>query len=224
MRRTTVPLSRGYAGAMTDAPRNDARSAWTIGGSLLVGAALWPILTQGIPIGAGLVSALLWAASLTVFALGIRREGSVVARRRLGVVTLLVAAIIPAATTLFWGFVVPMPSDAQWAVPLSQAIDLVLMAALAVAAVQIARAGAVPASARWLPLIAVIACVAAQAVMTAVALTPGLSQDVLLTVYGVGTLIFTITKLVVGLTAIVLAQRIRQRPAPEDVHVFPPVA
>lgn len=210
---------------MTDASPGDARTAWTIGGSLLIAAALFPLVTQGVFLpGVGMVSALLWAGSLTVFAVGWRRNGSVVARRPLGTVALLVAAVIPALSVLL-GALLPAtePSDAEWAVPLGQAIDVIFIAALVVASVQIARAGAVPARVRWLPLIVVGICTALQLAVIAVLSTPGVSQDVVVGFVYPVSLARRIGELLIGITAVVLAQRLpARRPDDEPVQVFPP--
>lgn len=209
---------------MTDASPHDARTAWTVAGSLLVAAALFPLLTQGTPVPGGTVSALLWTASLAVFALGWRRQGSVVARRPLGMIALLVAAAIPPATVLLRAvFPATTPADAEWSIPLSQTIDVVLIAALTVGAVEIARAGVVRGRVRWLPLVVIAVCTVVSGLAWAMVASAGMSQDlasVLLTLM----LVPTIGELIVGLTAVVLAQRMRPAPASEDasVQVYPP--
>jgi hypothetical protein len=212
---------------MTDASPRDARTAWTIGGSLLVAAALFPLITQGVFLpGMGFVSTLLWAGSLTVFAVGWRRSGSVVARRPLGTVALLVAAALPLLGVLLSALVpAPSPSDAEWAVPLWQVIQVLLIAALIVASVQIARAGAVPGPVRWLPLIVVVICTAIELAAVAVFSTPDLSQEIVSGIVYPLSLARPLGELLIGITAIVLAQGLpARRPDDEAVQVYPPEA
>lgn len=208
---------------MTDAAAKDARTAWMIGGGLLVACALFPLVTQGLFLpGIGFVSAGLWAASLLVFALGVRGQGSVVARRPLGVTALLIAALIPVAATLFWTLLPSLPQG-SWPIPLGDVVQVVLIAVLVVATVQIARAGAVPESVRWMPLIALVAATAVQVVVVAVALNaPSMGSDALTFVYLAGVLAATAAQLVLGIAALVLAPRLK-KPAPaEPVQVYPP--
>ena len=89
---------------MTDASATavrDARLAWIIGGSLFIGYAILLFAAgaaPGLPLaGFQVLVGLTWAAGLFVFAFGIRRSGSVVGRRPVGVVAMVVAGAMPAA-------------------------------------------------------------------------------------------------------------------------------
>lgn len=199
--------------------------AWTIGGSLLIASALFPLVAQGVFLpGLGVLSAGLYAASLLVLALGVRGQGSVVARRPLGVTALVVAALVPIASTVFWGLVPLPPDGADWAVPLNQGVEVLLLGSLLVATVQIARAGVVPAGARWLPLIVVVVAAAAQILVTAlfVAVASGVGDFTAL--LALVALIGAVAPLLLGIVAIVLASRAGRtdRGESEPVQVFPP--
>ena len=78
----------------------------------------------------GVLLDLLWAAALLVLALGVRRAGSVVARRPLGVVALAVAAAVPFASMLLWTVVPPDPRDNAGIVMLGQGLMVLSLAAL----------------------------------------------------------------------------------------------
>lgn len=211
---------------MTDASAKDARTAWTIGGSLLIASALFPLVTTGVFVpGLGFVSTLLWAGSLLVFAFGVRRHGSVVARRPLGVTSLVIAALVPVVSMVFWNLVPLSPEGEPWAVPVGEGTQVVLLAALLVATVQIARAGIVPANVRRLPLILVVVAALAQVVVAAVAATAmPTGSDALTLLLSLAALVATGAQLVLGIAALVLAPRLGQaQPAePKPVQVYPP--
>lgn len=203
----------------------DARLAWIIGGSLLIALAVVPLITQGMPVPVfGIVPSMVWAGALAVFAFGVRGQGSVVARRPLGVTALVVAALIPLAELVFWALV-PTESYAQGSlVPVGQGIRVVSLVALVIATVQIARAGVVPSRFRWVPLILVGASAATQAAVEGVAIaTPGVDQVMLLPLFFVARVVPTLATLALGILAIVLAPRVQDVARVESaVQVFPP--
>lgn len=208
---------------MTDASAKDARTAWFIGGGLLTACALFPLATQGLFVpGIGFVSAALWAASLFVFALGVRGRGSVVARRPLGVTALLVAALLPVTGTVVWSIVPALPQG-SWPIPIGDAMQIALIAALVVATVQIARAGVVPAKVRWMPLIVLVAATAMQAIVVAVALnSSSVGPAALPLVYTAGVIAVAAAQLVLGIAALVLAPQLETVTPPAPVQVYPP--
>lgn len=214
---------------MTDASTGDARIAWTVGGSLLIANALVPLLTRDLFVpGLSVVAPLLWAAALVIFAVGVRGQGSVVARRPLGVTALLIAAAVPLASTVFWIIVPVTPDDSGWAVPTSQAIEIVLFAALLIATVQIARAGVLPRSVRWVPLIVLLVAAAGQVAVSAVFLNAQPTEvDDLALLFFASSIALTAGQLVLGILALVLAQRQgstgNAEPA-DPVQVYPPSA
>ncbi|WP_194409218.1 hypothetical protein [Microbacterium cremeum] len=217
----------GPAGAPAAAAR-DAWLAWTIGGSLLVAHSAVILMFNGMPMplpGGPLVLVAVWAGALLVLAFGIRRSGSVVARRPLGVAALAVAAVMPLVSMLVWS-VVPLDSaDPAIGVMVGQALAVVELAALAVAAVAIARGGAVPHRLRWAPLIVLAVSAGAQIAVQAVAATApdALAQPGVIAFFMGATLLGTLGILLLGILAIVLAPRDRVR-SDETVQVFPPVA
>lgn len=209
-------------------PARDARLAWVIGGSLLSANAVLVLALSGPPLfvpGAGVVLTIVWAIALGVLALGIRRSGSVVARRPLGIAALTVAAVEPLASTVLWQLVPVDVSDPWWTVMLGQTIAVVALAALVVATVVIGRAGAVPHRLRWVPLIVVAVGAGAQiAVQLALVAVSGSGAYVDLTAlyFGAST-IGTLGVLLLGILAIVFAPRpdgIADRP----VQVYPPAS
>lgn len=158
---------------MTVTPARDARLAWIIGGSLLAAHSAVILMFNGMPMplpGGDLVLAVVWAGALLVLAFGIRRSGSVVSRRPLGVTALVVAAVMPIVSMLVW-VVVPVDFSDPTSVMVGQALAVIDLAALAVAAVAIARAGAVPHRLRWVPLIVLAVCAGVQIAVQAVAVT-----------------------------------------------------
>lgn len=211
---------------MTVTAARDARLAWIIGGSLLAAHSAVILTFNGMPMplpAGDLVLAVLWAGALLVLALGIRRSGSVVVRRPLGVTALVVAAMMPVVSMLVW-VVVPVDiSDPTTSVMVGQALAVIDLAALAVATVAIARAGAVPHRLRWVPLIVLAVCAGAQIAAQAVAVAapdafvlPGV-----IAFFMGATLLGTLGILLLGILTIVFAPREQVR-SDEIVQVFPP--
>src|SRR5688500_167577 len=100
----------GRVDPATATAARDARLTWIVGGSLLIAyAALILVVDTGRLYVPGVAWALdvLWAAALMIFALGIRRSGSVVARGPLGLIALVVAALVPFAARIVWAIVPP---------------------------------------------------------------------------------------------------------------------
>ncbi len=219
---------RRASGRVAPAPATaarDVRLAWVIGGSLLIAHAILPLITQAMYVpGLGIVSSLLWAGALAVFAFGVRGQGSVVARRPLGMTALVAGGLIPLAEFALWA-VIPTESFPQGSlIPVGQGIRVVLLAALVIATVQIARAGVVPSRVRWLPLILVGVCAAMQAAAEAVAITePGIVLALLPAYVFVTSVMPTIAALTLGIVAIVLAPRAGEGGGADTaVQVYPP--
>lgn len=215
---------------MTDAAVpavRDARLAWLLGGSFLLAHAVLRLAASSVPVtvipGLSIVLDLLWAAALIVFAFGIRRSGSVVARNPVGVVALVVAGVLPLVSGRLWALLPAASMDPFLSVMIGQSLLVLALAALVVAAVVIGRAGAVPHRVRWVPLIVLAVAAGAQILLqAAVVSTPDLArQPELLTslFFGAGTL-GDLAILLLGLLAIVFAPREPARPA---VQVYPPV-
>lgn len=215
------------------APRavRDARLAWTLGGSLLIAhvvlifvfGTMQPLLFAG----SHYVGDALWAGALVIFAIGIRGSGSVVARRPMGIVALLVAAVMPFVLAIASTALTPASIDAGYDPTLSitiiQSLQALWLASLVVACVVIARAGAVPRRWRWLPLIALAVGVVPQIALAiaTVSMVDAFSQlGFALAMQGVASL-GTVAILALGVFAIVLAQRDAPRSA-DPVQVYPP--
>ena len=207
---------------------HDARLAWIVGGSLLIAYAAVMLALSGIPMplpGRELLLVAIWASALLVLALGVRRSGSVVGRRPLGVVALVIAAVMPLVSRLIWAVVPPDLSDPALGVMVGQALAVVDLAALAVATVVIGRAGAVPHRVRWVPLIVLAVCAGVQiAVQIAVAAIPDiLAQGNLVALFMAGSLLGTLGILLLGILAVVLAPQ-NEPVRDEAVQVFPPAS
>lgn len=213
---------------MTVTAARDARLAWIIGGSLLAAhsALILTLDVMPMPFPAGdLVLAVVWVGALLVLAFGIRRSGSVVARRPLGVTALVVAAVMPIVSMLAW-VVVPIDnSDPTMGIMVGQTLAVIDLAALAVAALAIARAGAVPHRLRWVPLIVLAVCAGVQIAARAVAVASpdALAQPDVIAFFMGATLLGTLGILLLGILAIVFAPREQAR-SDETVQVFPPAA
>lgn len=143
--------------------------AWTIAGALLLGVAFLRLIGPAAPLPAALLALaahVAWAGSLGLFALGFRRSGSVVARRPLGVVTLLIAAAAPLGFYVA-GMLTPEndPLPIAFGYVIGYGERLVTGTALAVALVVVTRAGAVPRRFRGVPILAFAVVAGAQIVV-----------------------------------------------------------
>lgn len=146
-----------------------ATRAWLWGGSAILVSGLLRLL-EALPIvamiGSGpvaLMAALAFALGISILAIGIRGQGSVVARRRSGVVALLVLAGIDVVQGIIVEWFGAIPAGARDAViVVSDLLVLVQLAAAIVAVIVIARAGAVKGALRWMPLAALALVVTLQ--------------------------------------------------------------
>jgi len=215
---------------MSDADVRRPVPAWLWGGGLLAASAALPMLGQsfyGTPV-------LLWtarllaAAALVVFALGVRGEGSVVARRPVGTVALFVLAIVPPLIELLTPALV-MPSttsglpDNLWLVQVMGYGGIAIAGAAAlVAVVEIARARVVPDPWRWAPTWALAAIagtyVLSQVLIVAAGAAALETYAALLAITGAAA---ALVPLALGILAMVLGARgLAAAPA----QVYPPPA
>ncbi|GAA3030036.1 hypothetical protein [Microbacterium dextranolyticum] len=220
---------------MTDVDVRRPVPAWIWGGALLVATAVVPSLAgAGGPLreaGAAIswVSLVSFAAAMVVFAWGIRGEGSVVARRPLGIVALCLVGIILPVVGLISSFVfVVDPADPSATPSWIGAAQVVNYAGYAawggaalVAGVEVARARVVPGRWRWAPLTALgvlaLAFVGMQIVSVAVATSPDPTATfALIAVWGA---VSVLVPLALGGIALVLGARGRPAPA---TQVYPP--
>ena len=150
------------------------RLTWTIGGiGLILSAVIGSLRYLRLDIGPALAVSLdvVFAAAVLLFAIGLSKEASVVARRPLGVTALTVLAVWPLALRLVHPLLPDMNSafdagldayrEAETILTLVSLLNFVVMLAAAlIGTIQIARARVVPTPWRWAPLWAVIASVA----------------------------------------------------------------
>lgn len=204
--------------------RDDARRTWIVGGSLLIAVAVVPLL--GGSLGAyvpflGLLLDLAWCSAMVLFAFGIRRAGSAVARDPLGIGALLVAGVVPVAFEIFWRTAPVVERPAEWMMIAGNAELLIGGVALVVASVVIARAGGVPPRMRWVPLIAVLVVIGVYVIIQLVVATAQAGEQVALPFILLSNVIVTGALVVVGVVAIVFAPK--SAPAADaQVQVFPP--
>lgn len=209
-----------------DAPReNDARLAWRIGGTLFLACAavsvVQPFLVGSVALGfAHLARTALFSAGLIVFALGVRRAGSVVARQPLGVVAMLVLAVVMVLDGVV-SVVVPFSMDlVNFFMTWNYVVPAIELGAAIVTVIVIARAGVVRPPWRWVPLWALIAAAAPQLILLAVAASPGADlQAMAVPMYGIAQLVNIAVPLTLAVGAMFLSQ---ERPEPRSVQVFPP--
>lgn len=142
---------------------SDARLAWILGGSLLIGSVVIAIIVQpvaGLFVGGNLLGTVMASAALLLFALGVRRAGSVTARRPLGTTALTVLAVwallVEALYEILSAAELPFATFAS----LGYLDMLIQFTAALIAAIQIARAGVVPGVWKWAPTWALAAAVA----------------------------------------------------------------
>lgn len=98
------------------------------------------------------------AIAIIVFAVGTREGGSVVARKPVGVIALILFAVWPYVTLVIWT-VVPYETMAALPGPPTIALSLVPVVAGLIGVVEIVRARAVPGGWRWLPALAYLVIV-----------------------------------------------------------------
>lgn len=151
-----------------------------------------------------------FAVSLILIGVGLSRDSSVVGRRPLGVVAMLVLAVWP----VFSLFLVPLPAAAP---PPGDPLLLVYgitsllvpLAASAVAALEIARARVVPSPWRWAPSWALAAVVAVNVLAQGLMLVAGPErvQHFAGLIIALETMAFSAAVVGLGVLAIVLATR-----------------
>ena len=100
---------------------------------------------------AGIVTDAVYAAGVLLFAFGLTRQASVVARGPLGVTALVVVALVPLS------FGIAVSAEPGLAPALASGELVIGAAAATIAVVRIARAGVVPYPWRWAPLWALVA-------------------------------------------------------------------
>lgn len=209
-----------------------ARLTWTVGGAGLVLCGIIVVARYAIPrVAPGAVQAtavplelafdVMFAAAILVFAIGSRREASVVARRPVGVAALAISALWPLATRLALPFLPRMDNAFEAGQAAYREAETMLATvflvngvvsflAASIAAAQIARAGTVPPPWYWAPLWALLFSVVAtgaQQLLFSAPVSSAWSWDAGILAGGLDLLVRTIG---LGAIALVLAHRARE--------------
>jgi hypothetical protein len=199
------------------------RTTWTAGGALLVLCGVLVLTAPGALGAAGMGVAIagdvLYAAAVLVFAIGLSREASVVARRPLGLVAMVVVALWPFAARTLWAVLgagpVP-PDDARLSI-LFGVDTVVSLGAALVAAVRIGRTGTVPRPWRWAPVWALgVTVVTAVIPQLAAVGAPSAGQQLVPLFSVMGVLGLAVRTIGLGILALVLSAQLR----PSSVEVL----
>ncbi|MEV8241193.1 hypothetical protein AB0O90_13210 [Microbacterium testaceum] len=202
---------------------------WRTGGILLGVAGVLTLLAGQYMLSAfalRVVIDLVWASGVLVFAVGHSRDASVVVRRPLGMTALIVVAVTPLVSDAVVMALPEVRSPDDPAVVATSVVPwggtIVSLAAGLVAAVQIARLGAVPRRWRWMPMWALgvsVGAAALQYATVALLFGAGAGQDVLVAANMIGVLSLLAPTLGLGVLALVAAASER----PDSVDVYRPV-
>ena len=204
------------------------RRSWVIGGTALIVCGVLAMLSSSF-LGTPAVRAIAitgdvaWAFGVLMFAIGLTREQSLVARKPLGTIALTIVALWPVTSSAI-GAVLESQRTTDAAVwsALGYVGILVPVGAGLIATVQIGRIGVAPHPWRWAPL-SVLAGQAALWVLVQVAylVVPGDEVQLLAgPLAALGTLAVLAATLGLGILALVLAARTR----PESIEVYAPGA
>lgn len=200
---------------------------WRVGGILL---GVCGLLTLGGArvVGSGAATQAVidvsWALGILVFAFGLSRAGSVVARRPLGVSALVVLALAPLVVNTAYNLASPRvvsadDSTAWTAFAVSLSASVVSIAAGVIAATQIARLGAVPARWRWAPMWALgisVGCALLIQGVWGLLGVAGADQSVMVAAGAIGIIGPLAPTLGLGIVALIAASTDR----PEAVEIF----
>lgn len=209
---------------MTDAEVRKPVPAWIWGGALLAASAVVPTAMRAVaPGGLGsavaIVTAVLFAASLVVFAFGLRGQGSIVARRPSGLAALLVLAVLPPIIEL----AIPSATTEQdiSRLQIVSVVRLTVTVAAALAAVvAIGRAAVVPRPWQWAPAWGLAIIVITSALpQIAVVGVPRQDPQELFWLFALGSLVILTVPLALGILAMLWGARGLAAPSPQ---VYPP--
>jgi hypothetical protein len=139
--------------------RNRVRQTWRVGSVGRIACGVIGMLGNNFLVTPAVVviaiiGDLLYTAAVLLFAIGLSRQASVVARKPLGVTAMSVVAVSPLLATLFSQLSAPSrtpDSSEEWMI-LTYLLLIVPAGAGLIAAVQIGRAGVVIPPWRWAPL------------------------------------------------------------------------
>lgn len=199
---------------------SNAPRAWFLGGSLFLASIVIVVSQPAIAVvpGGGTLSTVLFSVALLIFAFGIRRAGSITARRPLGTAALTVLAVWLLLDLALAGVVASSISfdTAPTAVLAFAYVNVFVQFLLALVAVmQIGRLGVVPSPWNWAPAWA-LAAVSASWLLTQVLGALGTTQGAI----GLSNALMSLESLtrtggtvLLAVLAIVLADRMN-RPQP----------
>ena len=212
--------------APVDAARDD-RLAWVVGGSLFLayGALRLALgaMTGAAVLGSGAVFGALWAAGFLVFAFGIRRSGSVVDRRPVGVTAMVVAGVLPLLSNVVWWVLPVQGIDSAVLIMVSQGLAVLMLAALFVATLSIGRSSSVPRRVRWVPMLVFAIVSALQVLAQLVPVSTSFPQEAMIFVYFGSALLTPLGMLLLGILAVVFAPRAKTpEPIDRTVPVYGP--
>lgn len=185
------------------------RSAWRIGGGLLVLSAMVNLSAMyGALAPLGQVGMLLFSAALLLFAWGVRGAGSITARRALGTAALVAWALWPLLVGLLWSVLPTTVLSSPDSSFLGTGLRVVELGLAIVAVTQIGRAAVVPRPWNWAPLWGLAVVVALRLLtMTTTSVTHVRDQTLLVSVHGATVLIESVVLVTLGVLAIVLSMR-----------------
>lgn len=201
----------------------ERRRTWTIGGIGLVACGVLGMLSSTFLVTSGgpalaIVTGVIYAASVLLFAVGTTAEASIVARRPLGVTTLAIVAVWPLVDRLAVSLL-PQDGSSLGAWTTYGYVTLIIQTGAALAAaMQIARAGIVPGPWHWAPLWVLGFQAFAWAVPQIIAVSVGPAEiqrwaDLYVLMGALAALVGTLG---LGILALVLAAQQR----PESIEVF----
>ena len=196
------------------------RKTWLFGGIALIVCGVLTVLRDsislfpaaGLSVSISVVADVIWAIGVMIFAIGFGREGSVVARKPLGVTAMCLVAVWPlvsAIVSTVLPTVLPVP-DERWLM-WGYAGALIPFAAGLIASVEIARAGVVPSPWKWAPTVALGLSTLAWLLPQLLTVGAGASDAANLVPLfsGLGTLSVLASTFGLGIVATVLATRNR---------------
>lgn len=198
------------------------RLSWLVGGIGLIACGVVGVIRSSVLGVSGantvltLLADVLWAGAILVLAVGLSREGSVVARKPLGIVASAAVALWPLTDTLVNLFAGPdnLEQADAWVFWEYLSMVLPLMVGL-IAAMQVARAHVVPAPWCWAPLWVLgaqtVAWILPQLIGVA---SPPVFMEMSGVIAALGTLSFLTATLGLGILAILLSNRSRAGTVP----------
>ncbi|MFD5226156.1 hypothetical protein ACFWHT_11105 [Microbacterium sp. NPDC058342] len=199
----------------TAAAARERRRTWMLGGALLAASALLMLALRNLPFVFGVVSPpdLLFAAGAVVFAFGLGRAGSVVARERLGTTAIVGLAVwlllVPALLLTLLPTVPPDASDdILFSAMVSVTSEVVALILALIGVTRVGRVAVVPRPWRWAPLWALLVVAGVHVLRSGFLFGQhGLDQEMLVTLDGLGVLLEAVAVGFLGVIAMILAAR-----------------